>query len=147
MSWESNYYKNIHKRFNTSSETTQKSIKNIEQHYSFNSVYPNISFDDFQQILADKGYKLNKRDAKFLSKSHETLLEYYLLENIHLKFETARWYLRIVMDFIRFSPWLDINDIGLYLNSKFNMPTQNKHSDIQKDNTWRKYHKVICNFL
>ena len=26
----------------------------------------------------------------------------------------------------------DINDIGLYLNSKFNIRTQNKHSDIQK---------------
>ena len=74
MSWLCKYYENIYKRFNTCSETSQRRIKTVNQHTCFNSIYPNAYLYEFQRILADKGYKLNKSDAKFLFNLQETQL-------------------------------------------------------------------------
>ena len=62
-----------------------------------------------------KRYFLNKTEAKFLFKTHEDILDYYADKLNSLSFQTQNSYLRIISQFITFSPSLDHADLNYFI--------------------------------
>ena len=147
MNSSNSYYSKIYQKFQNKSQ-----ILCNEQPQD--TTYHPIDFDNTSDSEMDEHYYqyyndlfFNKREAKWLRKIHNRVVDSYADEISHLSKKTRDSYANIVSRFILYSPSIYQKDLEPFLNEGFQLTKNGGTCKFKLKGTHKKYYLCLKRFL
>ena len=147
MSASNSYYKLIRLRLEKSKQSllNETSIDYIQSEMNVSNIILHSNMLDSEKSNLSSTQSINKADQ--LKKWHKFVLQSYFSKIAHIKPSSKKYYLQIILEFIRFSPEIDPEDISNFMNYKFKLINQNFEFKIPYSKTQTKYANEIRRFV
>ena len=147
MSASSDYYKLIRLRLAKSKQAFQKENLSDNIQTDIDEANSDGNSCKLETEKSDISLSLINFKEDQLKKWHNFALQTYFTKISHIKPTTKKYYLQIILEFIRFSPEIDPEDIWNFMEYKFKLKQSDSEFNIPYSKTQSKYANAIRRFV